>query len=342
MNSSDLEQARRLLCTLQNGIRDAIITARNRGIRSFANLAGVTPADTIYQVDRISESAILGWFEQFWPASWPVELVYEGIAAGPGLTFPQGTAVSKTIFKCIIDPIDGTRNLMHDRRSAWVLAGLAPQRGKGTNLGDIVVAAMTEIPTSRQWRSDQLSAVRGCGRGGILAAAVDVRFPKRRGKRLELKPSAAANCLHGFASLVRFFPEGKAITARIEEHLWDDLYRTKTRELLPIFEDQNITTGGQLYGLMAGHDRMIGDIRPIVFATLRAASSRSLVCHPYDICSALILEEAGGVVETPDGRPLRAPLDTTSPVAWVGYANSTLARHIRPALRRAIKAVLGR
>jgi len=30
---------------------------------------------------------------------------------------------------------------MYDKRSAWILAGLAPQRGARTHLGDIVVAA---------------------------------------------------------------------------------------------------------------------------------------------------------------------------------------------------------
>jgi len=67
----------------------------------------------------------------------------------------------------------------------------------------------------------------------------------------------------------------------------------------------------------------------------------SLVCHPYDICTALILTEAGGVVEHPLGGPVKAPLDTTSPVAWVGYANPRLARAIRPVLKRIMRSVLG-
>jgi fructose-1,6-bisphosphatase/inositol monophosphatase family enzyme len=341
MNPVQLERARVLLCSLETRICNAVVAERNIGRGDFAHVAGITAADTIYRVDRISEEAILAWFDEKWPDSWPVELVYEGIDGLDGMTFPKGTPRSKTIFKCIIDPIDGTRNLMHDKRSAWVLAGLAPQRGSRTHLGDIVVAAMTEIPTSRQWRSDQLSAVRGCGPNGVVATARDVRFPSRRGSRIEIRPSTAKDCLHGFASLVRFFPEGKVLTAKIEEALWNDLYRTKARPLVAVFEDQNITTGGQIYGLMAGHDCMIGDIRPIVFGRLKDASALSLVCHPYDVCTGLLLEEWGGVLETPDGQPLRAPLDTISPVAWVGYANSALARHIGPALRRAIKAVLG-
>ena len=98
--------------------------------------------------------------------------------------------------------------------------------------------------------------------------------------------------------------------------------------------DHYICTGGQVYELMVGHDRFLADLRPLVFGKLRLKSA--LVCHPYDICTALLLEAAGGVVEGIDGKPLNAPLDTTSPVAWVGYANPTLAKAIRPALRRAM------
>jgi hypothetical protein len=101
-----------------------------------------------------------------------------------------------------------------------------------------------------------------------------------------------------------------------------------------VFDDQYISTGGQIAELLVGHDRMVADLRPLVFRKLKQPTA--LVCHPYDICTELILREAGGIVETPDGKPLRAPLDTTTPVAWVGFANLTLARLARPALRNAL------
>src|SRR5207237_1302579 len=139
-------------------------------------------------IDRLSEHAILDWFARHWPRSWPVEIVMEGLE-GAVLTFPAGTAAEHTALKCILDPIDGTRNIMHDKRSAWILAALAPQRGPQTNLLDIVVAAMTEIPTTKQWRADQLSAVRG---RGVKAEAVDVISGKRT--KLKVAPSAARDC----------------------------------------------------------------------------------------------------------------------------------------------------
>jgi len=57
-------------------------------------------------------------------------------------------------------------------------------------------------------------------------------------------------------------------------------------------------------------------------------------CHPYDLCTWIIAREAGVIVTDADGELLTAPLDTTSPVAWVGYANEDLRRDIEPAPRR--------
>jgi fructose-1,6-bisphosphatase/inositol monophosphatase family enzyme len=337
MTASQLKRARRLLCSLQDHIRDTVVAARSRHADDFAKVAAVTAADTIYQVDKISEEAILHWFERHWPKAWPVELVMEGIEDDAPETFPRGTPVTKTLFKCILDPIDGTRGLMYDKRSAWILAGLAPQRGRKTHLGDLVVAAMTELPTSKQWRADQLSAVRGGGPKGIVAEAVDVRTGERT--KLPFRPSQATNFQHGFASFARFFPDGKAFTAQIEEELWRELDAAGSGVSPLIFDDQYISTGGQLYELLVGHDRMIGDLRPLVFAKLGLKTS--LVCHPYDICTALILQEAGGLVESPDGKPLKVRLDTTSPVAWIAYANATLAKQVRPVLRQLLKRHLG-
>jgi fructose-1,6-bisphosphatase/inositol monophosphatase family enzyme len=331
MTLQEQEQARSLLCRLQDVIRDTLIAARDAQTCSeLSAVAEVTAADTIYQIDKVSEAAIFAWFEAFWPSHWPVELVMEGCEGGDAPTFPRGTPVSRTEFKCILDPIDGTRSLMYDKRSAWMLSALAPQRGEQTHLDDILVAAMTELPTSKQWAADQISGFRGCGLKGLVAERIDVRGCGR--SRLPIRPSQATDFRHGFASLARFFPEGKALLARVEEELWDALYGLGRDPSPLIFEDQHITTGGQIYELMIGHDRMLGDLRPFAYRKIGYASS--LVCHPYDICTALLLQEAGGVVEAPDGRPLQAPLDTTSPVAWMGYANPALAELVRPILKR--------
>ena len=327
MNEGKLQRARRLLCTLQDHIRDTLIAARRRQAGRFARVVAVTSADTIYHVDRLGEEAILGWFGRHWPRSWPVEIVMEGLEDG-AVTFPSGTPVARTEWKCILDPIDGTRGLMHDKRSAWSLAALAPQRGGRTELRDIVVAAMTELPTSKQGRADQLSAVRG---GGVVAHTVDLAKGRRR--RWRPQPSRAEGFEHGFASIARFFPEGKALLGAFEEALWRELGLLGGQR---VFDDQYLSTGGQLYELIAGHDRMLGDLRPPAYAKL-GLGALALCCHPYDICVELIAREAGCLIEAPGGGPLRAPLDTLSPVAWMGYANPVLARCVRPVLRRLLR-----
>ena len=315
------DQARRLLCRLQDAIRDSVRAAQRRGTRRMTRVAAVTSADTIYGIDKVSEATVLAWFAKHWPKRWPVELVMEGLE-GAAVTFPRGTPVAQTVWKCILDPIDGTRGLMYDKRSAWSLAALAPQRGAKTNLSDIVVAVMTELPVSKQGLADQLSVVRGTG---VKAERIDLRTGRR--KRFTPRPSQARDVAHGFASFAKFFPPGKAWLAEREERLWRSLGAG-----VEIFDDQYLSSGGQIYELLMGHDRFVADLRPLAFTQLRVRSA--LACHPYDICTALIAQELGCVVTAPDGKPLRVPLDTTSPVAWVGYANKALARRIGPKLRK--------
>jgi hypothetical protein len=213
-----------------------------------------------------------------------------------------------------------------------VLAALAPQRGSQTRLSDVLVAAMTEVPTTKQWRGDQLSAVRGCGAAGVVAEAIDLRGGGRA--RLIPQPSRATDFRHGFASIARFFPEAKGALAALEEQLWEELLGVEGRSYPLVFDDQYACTGGQLYELAVGHDRMLGDLRPLAYRSRGFTSAT--VCHPYDICAALVLTECGGILESPEGNPLDVPLDTTFPVAWMGYANERLAAQVRPVLQRLI------
>jgi fructose-1,6-bisphosphatase/inositol monophosphatase family enzyme len=326
VTTAQLDQARRLLCRLQDAIRKSVRTAQKRGARVNSRVNAVTSADTIYAIDKVSETAVLAWFDKNWPQRWPVELVMEGLEDRSGaVTFPKGTPVFQTVFKCILDPIDGTRGIMYDKRSAWSLAALAPQRGAKTNLSDIIVAAMTELPVTKQNLSDQFSAVRG---RGLRGERVDLQSGKRSG--LKPRPSQAKDLRHGFASFAKFFPAAKSWLAEREEKLWRALDAGGE-----IFDDQYLSTGGQLHELLTGRDRFVADLRPLAFERLQLRSV--LACHPYDICTALIAEENGCVISAPDGKPLRAPLDTTTSVAWVGYANSSLARWIGPALSKILR-----
>ena len=104
------------------------------------------------------------------------------------------------------------------------------------------------------------------------------------------------------------------------------------------FEDQYLSTGGQLYELMAGHDRFVADLRPLMEQIL---AKRGLVlgicCHPYDLCTELIARELGVIVADPAGNPVQAVLGVEPDVAWVGYANPDIKAQIEPALQSALK-----
>lgn len=332
--STDSDYLRGLLCDLQNFILEALLAARTQtSATEFARVAGQTSADTIYAIDRVSEAAIVEWFSTHWPANEPVELVMEGIEDGEEVCFPVGTLVENTKWKCILDPIDGTRGIMYDKRSAWSLAALAPQKGPQTDLRDIEIAAMTELPTSKAYLADQVSGVRGCGRAGLVCERINILDGSKT--TWQVQPSTASDFRHGFAAWSRFFPEGKALLSQVEEELWDELIGLNSSPSPVIFDDQYISTGGQMFEILVGHDRMQGDLRPLAYT--RLGFETSLVCHPYDICTAFLLQEAGGIVEAPDGSALSTPLDTTSSVTWIAFANETLAEQVRPVLRRLVK-----
>lgn len=336
MNASfaGLEKLRQLLCGLGDTIRDSVIAARRgQTLEALSGVSHQTSADTIYAIDKISEEALVGWFETQWPADEPVEVIWEGVDESAAPCFPAGTSAGSTKWKCLIDPIDGTRGIMYDKRSAWALAGLAPQNGAATSLSDILIAAMTEIPTTKQWRADQLSVVEG---QGIVAESVNVLDGSRQ--PLIVQPSRATDFDHGFASFAKFFPEGRTLISQIEESIWDELVGIGKHSSPTIFDDQYISTGGQFYEMLMGHDRLIADIRPLVHAVLDLDST--LVCHPYDACVWPILVEAGIIYEAPDGSFPDAPLDTTSPLAWITFANPQLADLARPVIHRNLNLML--
>ena len=214
----DQEKLRLLLCELGAAIRSKVVSARQGlSAEKLAAVTGEAGGDTIFAIDRFGEDAILEWFRAQWPSEEPVQIVMEGLESE--LCFPKGKSAAETKWKCIIDPIDGTRGLMYDKRSAWALAAIAPQRGEETRLSQIVATAMTELPVSKQWRADQFSASLD---GPLIATWCDWRTDSAP-QPLHTEPSTAHSFDHGFASLAKFFPEGRTLTAQIEERLWDQI-----------------------------------------------------------------------------------------------------------------------
>ena len=57
----------------------------------------------------------------------PLCLVAEGLP-GDSLVLPPGAREEDCRWRLLVDPIDGTRGLMYQKRSAWILTGVAPNR----------------------------------------------------------------------------------------------------------------------------------------------------------------------------------------------------------------------
>src|SRR5437588_5751502 len=154
------------LLALGNQIRSEILK-----LKRTADLAIVdrdSASDIIYRLDTAVEPLIED-FCRDWSRTLPLVLIGEGIEApgGEGIkVFPEGRNASDASIRLIIDPIDGTRGLMYDKRSAWFLAGVALNRGPLTRLRDIEVSVMSELPTSKMGFSDVLWAIKGNGARG--------------------------------------------------------------------------------------------------------------------------------------------------------------------------------
>src|SRR5262249_19188807 len=141
-------------------------------------------------------------------------LICEGVNDEQPLAFPEGTPIDECQARLIIDPIDGTRPIMYNKRSAWWLAGFGPNKGDQTTLGDIDVAVQVEIPTTRALLADSLWAIRGRGASGETTDLVT-----REKRPFQPRPSRATTISGGFASIFHPFPGGKEIFAAIEEDL---------------------------------------------------------------------------------------------------------------------------
>lgn len=320
------------LVEFQAAVREQVIRSRAQAGMHEAKRA--TSADTIYAIDTVVEP-LLEEFCREWAKTTPLVLVAEGIDGEDGVegvkVFPEGARDGDAKIRLLVDPIDGTRGLMYDKRSAWALAGVAPNRGEGTRLRDIEVAVMTELPTSKMGRADVLSAIRGTGVTAWRTETGDCPQSGNKGDTtLYFRASEAETIDHGFASVSNFFPGTKVLASGVMEHLVRHLVPDADVTRATVFEDQYISTGGQFYELIAGHDRFNADLRPVFYRA--QGMPEGMCCHPYDCAALLIAQEAGVIVTDEQGSPLDAPMDVTSGVSWIGYANASLRRQIEPLL----------
>ena len=317
------------LFAFQRDVRDLIV--KSRSAAGLHEIERSHAADTIYKIDAEIDPILESFCEE-WGRETPIVVVAEGLTDREGnevdrRVYPESAKESDATLRVIFDPIDGTRGIMYDKRPAWSLAGVAPNKGPGTRLRDIEIAVMTELPTSKSGYSDCLWAVKG---GGTKATRTDLRSGDAEG--LAVHPSTADTINHGFATVTNFFPGTKVLAGELTEYLARCLIGPADVTRATVFEDQYISTGGQFYEVIVGHDRFIADLRPLFYRIQN--QPEGLSCHPYDCATWLVAEEAGVILTDGLGKPLDGPLDVTTGISWAAFAN--------PALRAAIEPILSR
>jgi hypothetical protein len=330
-NGSDrtLSALRELHLRMLRGLREQLLSASTEHLSAVTEVRG---GDAIYRIDEKGEEILVEFCEE-WAREAPFLLIAEGLGETGERMFPGGTPREAARFRLIVDPIDGTRGLMYNKRSAWILSGVAPNRGPETSLREIECAVMTEVPTTRARYADQLWARGGQGASGITYDLTGEEL--REAGAPALSPSRAQDLRHGFATISKFFPGGKELTVRLEEALFHALLGPPVDGTPQVFDDEYVSSGGQLYELMVGHDRFTADLRPLILPRACPGEAAARLCaHPYDLCTELIAREVGVIVTGADGQRLDAPLGVHGSVAWIGYANETLRRQIEPVLQR--------
>src|SRR5690606_23963849 len=134
--------------------------------------------------------------------------------------------------------------------------------------------------TSRSLFSDTLWAIRGKG-----AFAYTKNLETGRVQEKAIRPSQSPTIYGGFAQVARFFPPGREVLAAVEEAMLEKIFPEAPEGKTIVFEDQYISSGGQLYEILMGHDRFVADIRAALFDKMKKEGKKiGHVCHPYDVC----------------------------------------------------------
>ncbi len=324
LDSKDLAA---LLCNLGRKVRQHLID--NRDATNDHKASGFEGGDTIFAIDRKVEPIIVSAIEHWPDCIKPLLVVAEGFGSNGELRF--GNAEKSHLYSLLIDPIDGTRNLMYDKRSAWFLATIAPNQGEPALISHSMASVMIELPVSKQLLADMFVFAKGHALSAVREHTVSGET-----SQIIVRPSQERSLQHGFAHVSNFFPGTKELAAELMERIAKANLGGVNVGQAAIFDDQYISTGGQLVELIVGHDRFCCDLRPLFYEILQQRSSvaivRGLECHPYDIAGLPIAKHAGVILTDGFGAELDAAFSVSEPVHWCGYANEELRLSIQPVI----------
>lgn len=324
-----------LIRDLHFAIHDAVrarLFAQDGRLFAVANEDG--DGDVSYNIDIASEETI----EHFFSCN-PIEGGIVLISEGSGKqVYPAAINESEARYRLLIDPIDGTREIMYNKRSAWVITAVAYNRGDATNLSDVFLSVQTELPVKKQTLASFVYAEKG---SGAWEEIWDIGSRTMTAKAERLQPSQSKSIDHGYAVFSNYFPGVRDAIALFADTVLSKIGIEIQNDKAIVFDDQYISSGGQIYLLASGAYRFAADIRP---ALTRISNERgiglALCCHPYDIGGLLIFLEAGGIMTDLTGKDITYPIDTQTRCGWLAYANNDIRNLMEPAVLAEIQKIL--
>ena len=124
--------------------------------------------DTIYAIDKVAEDVLVDEIDRTIAREHgPVVLVAEGLPGGR-VVLPHGASAADARWTIIVDPIDGTRGLMYQKRPAWILTGVAASSTCRTNQtrqpADPALSQIVARASKPRSRSSSSISATSCGR----------------------------------------------------------------------------------------------------------------------------------------------------------------------------------
>ncbi len=290
--------------------------------------------DTTFGIDEAVESELSQWLDERAQLA-PISLLTED--AGWRHRGPDGSGGVRELDgfdhggpRLCVDPVDGTRHLMLDLRSAWAVIALAPPGAGTPRQREACAACLMELPDSRARVARRLSARRGAGtRVGEIELATSQLINSR-----ELRVDGDDRMDHGYMPFFAFHPDLRANVAQLAFDFFQRLESEEGAELVHCYDDQYICNAGQLALTAMGTYRMVVDARQAI-AQHRGRPAQTT--KPYDVAGAILcVQEAGAVVTSLEGAELDFPWDTETPLSFAAFTNQATRERAEPHLLAAL------
>jgi fructose-1,6-bisphosphatase/inositol monophosphatase family enzyme len=306
--------------------------------RALARSVGQGVGDETFAIDAACEAAVDRWFERH-ARRGPLSVLTEDRGwrhlgpAAHGVRTLEGFDHGGP--RIAIDPVDGTRNVMADLRSAWTVVSACGAGAGEPHAADVAHGTLGELPTSNAARARRLWADAG---GGAWRNEFEYTTSARTAARA-LRVDALVE-IEGYLPFFRYDLASRRDATQLETRFLERLVAHEGANARRLFDDQYICSAGQLVLLALGTYRMVCDPRELLARRRGAAATTS---KPYDLAGALVVAREAGCLLVPlddtlhvdaggEPQPFDFQVDAATPVGFVGFHNAATARRLLPHL----------